>query len=66
MYDPEKFRQYLHFSTAAFILVATFFNSFVCYFVRHLDLYSETDETSDVGDHRKATQERTRMMSDDR
>ncbi len=64
MYDPEKFRLYLHFTTAAFVLVSAFLNSFVCYFVRNLDLYSENDDASDTEDQRK-TPERTGMISND-
>ncbi len=60
MYDPTKFRQYLHATTATLMMIATFFNIFVCFFVRNLDLYREDEETPI--DH-SAAEDGSRMMS---
>lgn len=41
LYDPIKFRYYLHTSSAIFLLFGGLFNCFIWYYGRNLDLYGD-------------------------
>lgn len=44
LYDPIKFRYYLHSNSAIFLFMGAFFDLLVWYYGRSLELYGQDDE----------------------
>lgn len=48
LYDPVKFRYYLHSGSGFFIVIGVFFDFWIWYYGRHMDLYGdESDENTE-------------------
>lgn len=45
LYDPIKFRYYLHMFSAICIMIAVSIQCFIWYYGRNIDLYSDINET---------------------
>lgn len=48
LYDPVKFRYFLHLTSAAFISISAFFNILIWYYGRDLDLYGDSNDEKSI------------------
>lgn len=54
LYDPIKFRYYVHLSSAFFMAIGVLFDFLIWCNVRNLDLYADVnDETNEIDDSKK-------------